>query len=597
MARERDERASGGEFISVCVRVRPANRREKAATAIRCHGDHSLEVNARKHEMFSCARVFGPATDQSEVYNRCGVRGLLSSSLAGYRATMFAYGQTGSGKTHTVLGSDDHDQYSEGIIPRLIREALDLRDQIYYAGDRDIKLRVSLIEVYREVVHDLLAPAEDRHSLHVREHPKYGFFVDGLLLQPCKNVDDTLGIVHDALADRKVCAHNLNSRSSRSHCMLSLHIDSLPMNGSTTPPTYGSLTMVDLAGSERPKETGSKGDALREAGHINRSLYTLGKVIRALTVRQKRGIGPKGPFRDSCLTKLLIGSLGGAGKTVMVACVSPTQHAAPESMRTLRFAMQVKGIQNKPVIQLDPREKLINDLRGEISRLREENAELREKLRTSTAQSEPATPLPLIHKTAYRQDNGMAVDTRTRASSKFQYSLPELETSARSPTSPGAQAHDTSEGPFPETHHTLHQTLPSSSPEGHWHPERHLEEELFRQLAQQLGQAHPVSHNDSNTTRVELPPTPVIHSKTLVVPQQPGARRQDHPDYQRRSLPFSQGALQHKTNISKPKRTGKRMKRGVKSRGHKAPSFEDKKREIRELLESVKNRNATGFVY
>ena len=52
--------------------------------------------------------------------------------------------------------------------------------------------------------------------------------------------------------------------------------------------------------------------------------------------------------------------------------------AVNESTRTLQFAMQVKGIRNRPLIQLDPREKLIQDLRLEIERLREENARLKE---------------------------------------------------------------------------------------------------------------------------------------------------------------------------------------------------------------------------
>jgi hypothetical protein len=134
-------------------------------------------------------------------------------------------------------------------------------------------------------------------------------------------VNSTLVEVVDALKSRHTAGHLLNERSSRSHCMLTLHVDSLPLEdeddddgdsggGGVRPPTYGSMTFVDLAGSERPKETGSSGNTLKDAGHINKSLYMLGKVINGMVSskgsRKKHNV----PFRDSALTKLLIGSLG-----------------------------------------------------------------------------------------------------------------------------------------------------------------------------------------------------------------------------------------------------------------------------------------------
>ena len=39
---------------------------------------------------------------------------------------------------------------------------------------------------------------------------------------------------------------------------------------------------VDLAGSERASQTASAGMRLKEGSHINRSLLTLGKVVRQL---------------------------------------------------------------------------------------------------------------------------------------------------------------------------------------------------------------------------------------------------------------------------------------------------------------------------
>lgn len=124
-------------------------------------------------------------------------------------------------------------------------------------------------------------------------------------------MNSTLIDVISALRGRQTSGHLLNERSSRSHCMLTLHVDSLPSQGEgqdeRSPPTYGSMTFVDLAGSERPKETGSSGKTLKDAGHINKSLYMLGKVISGMVKGRKKQLVP---YRDSALTKLLIGSLG-----------------------------------------------------------------------------------------------------------------------------------------------------------------------------------------------------------------------------------------------------------------------------------------------
>ena len=149
----------------------------------------------------------------------------------------------------------------------------------------------------------------------------------------------------------------------------------------------GRMTFVDLAGSERLKTTQSTGKVLHEAGFINRSLYVLGKVIAGL-VRTGGDLNHRDvPYRDSKLTKLLIGSLGGRTRTLLMACVTEASGSQAETLRTLKFSMSCARIRNRPVRFLDPQVKLILELRGEIKRLRDENSQLRTSIQTGPSDS------------------------------------------------------------------------------------------------------------------------------------------------------------------------------------------------------------------
>ena len=165
----------------------------------------------------------------------------------------------------------------------------------------------------------------------------------------------------------------MNSESSRSHAIMSVLIEQKMTHIVTSPEgkkveeksTRGSkFHFVDLAGSERIKRTNATGQGVKEGININKGLLVLGNVISALA-----SSGAKGgfvPYRDSKLTRLLKGSLGGNHKTLMVACVSPSGSNTDESLNTLRYANRAKNIQNKAVINMDAGSKMISDLRAQI---------------------------------------------------------------------------------------------------------------------------------------------------------------------------------------------------------------------------------------
>uniref|UniRef100_A0A3P8V674 Kinesin-like protein KIF21B n=1 Tax=Cynoglossus semilaevis TaxID=244447 RepID=A0A3P8V674_CYNSE len=124
---------------------------------------------------------------------------------------------------------------------------------------------------------------------------------------------------------------------------------------------------VDLAGSERLKRTGATGERAREGISINCGLLALGNVISALGDQAKKA--GHVPYRDSKLTRLLQDSLGGNSRTMMIACVSPSDRDFMETLNTLKYANRARNIKNKVVVNQDKTSQQINSLRAEIARL------------------------------------------------------------------------------------------------------------------------------------------------------------------------------------------------------------------------------------
>ncbi len=187
-----------------------------------------------------------------------------------------------------------------------------------------------------------------------------------------------MAILSEGVSNRKVATHDLNMDSSRSHSIFTVYIDIEYMDESEMAVTKrGKIQIVDLAGSERLKESNSSGNTAVETGHINKSLLTLGKVINVLSDSRKLQDNAYVPYRDSKLTMLLMDSIGGSSKTVMIACVTPSIIYAEETLNTLLYAKRVKNIRNKPIINIDPHEAYVLELKSQIKLLQDELALLK----------------------------------------------------------------------------------------------------------------------------------------------------------------------------------------------------------------------------
>ena len=364
------------ENIKVCLRIRPMSLQEKSRNDSSCIEPVSNEQlilshkNLRRSYTFNI--VFAPESSQEDIFFNCSIDKLIDSALDGYSVTIFAYGQTGSGKTYTIMGRDDainekilsNNKFS-GIMPKSIKyiwSTVGNRQQKYY-------IKVSFLEIYNEQINDLLNPTNT--NLQIRWDQKQGFFVEGLLVIECKKPQDIVEIILQGTKNRKKGSHDLNKDSSRSHSILTVYLISEYNSGGESYKKYGKISFVDLAGSERLKETNSKGGMVKETGNINKSLFVLGKVISSLT--DKKNTNQHIPYRDSKLTMLLMDSIGGTAKTLMIACVSPSSVYSDETMSTLNYASRTMNIKNKPLVQMDSKERAAEGLREENELYVEEN--------------------------------------------------------------------------------------------------------------------------------------------------------------------------------------------------------------------------------
>ncbi|TYI75869.1 hypothetical protein E1A91_D06G036900v1 [Gossypium mustelinum] len=172
----------------------------------------------------------------------------------------------------------------------------------------------------------------------------------------------------------------MNSQSSRSHAIFTISMEQKKIasclsgvNDDTADDILcAKLHLVDLAGSERAKRTGANGMRFKEGIYINKGLLALGNVISALGDEKKRKEGGHVPYRDSKLTRLLQDSLGGNSKTVMIACVSPADTNAEETLNTLKYANRARNIQNKAVVNRDPMASQLQAMRSQIEQLQAE---------------------------------------------------------------------------------------------------------------------------------------------------------------------------------------------------------------------------------
>uniref|UniRef100_A0A8C2PU85 plus-end-directed kinesin ATPase n=1 Tax=Cyprinus carpio TaxID=7962 RepID=A0A8C2PU85_CYPCA len=366
-----------GASVKVAVRVRPFNSRETSKESkciIQMSGNTTTIINPKapkETKSFNFDYSYWSHTSpedinyasQQQVYRDIGEEMLLHS-FEGYNVCIFAYGQTGAGKSYTMMGKQEKDQ--EGIIPLLCE---DLFTKINGKNtDNNMSYSVSYMEIYCERVRDLLNP-KNKGNLRVREHPLLGPYVEDLSKLAVTSYNDIQDLMDSGNKARTVAATNMNETSSRSHAVFNIIFTQKRYDSETD------NTSEKVHAAVRADSTGAKGTRLKEGANINKSLTTLGKVISALAEvvsnKKKKKVESFIPYRDSVLTWLLRENLGGNSRTAMVAALSPADINYDETLSTLRYADRAKQIRCNAVINEDPNNRLVRELKDEVSRLKD----------------------------------------------------------------------------------------------------------------------------------------------------------------------------------------------------------------------------------
>ena len=267
---------------------------------------------------------------------------------------------------------------NKGIVPISCDEIFKRIDKEKESNSDKFQFQVTIqmLEIYNEQVRDLFAKAGSGPSggLKVRMNPKSGVEVVGLTEWPVGSYKEIEERIDTATRNRTVAATNMNATSSRAHTVVTICYTQLELNAKGPgkhSEKKAKMNLVDLAGSERAESTGATGDRLKEGAAINLSLTMLGNVITALAEKSNN---PNKkvliPYRDSKLTCILQDALGGNAKTIMVCAISPADINFEETVGTLRYADRAKQIKNKPKVNIDPTELLIQQLKAENERLK-----------------------------------------------------------------------------------------------------------------------------------------------------------------------------------------------------------------------------------
>jgi kinesin family protein 18/19 len=389
-----DQSSNYKSNIIVAIRVRPLLEYESKISNVKCVSVNessslqlitpvnfnpyegkkylNLENTKIKHYKYNFDYSFDEYSTQEEIYNLTASH-LIPNILNGFNSTIFTFGTAGTGKTYTMFGNGEE----PGIMIRTLNDLFNqLREkdlEFYY------QIQLSYIEVYNENIYDLLS--NNKKMIEILSDPQKGFFLTGMTKKKINNPIEGYKLLVQGNRNRKVGNNIYYDNSSRSHTILLIHIVKNIANNNLSnklilnyieETEFGKFILVDLAGGEKDKQFTKNS----EGYYINKSLFALSNCMNSLVSLKNSNFIH---WRDSKLTKILKDSLSGNSKIVMIANISPSIIAIKDTLFTIQFCENIKGIKinakkniaSKPlhIIKYD---NIINGLKLQIAKMKEE---------------------------------------------------------------------------------------------------------------------------------------------------------------------------------------------------------------------------------
>lgn len=446
-------------FFSVGVRLRPINDDDVSLATTqsrtrfgrppkyphergwKCSSNTLEQTGVRRtpdKTVFSFDHMFDEDSSTQSVYDEM-VRPIVWGVSNGIHGTVFCYGQTGSGKTFTMQGNDLAVRQVDGLLQLAAKDIFKWIDEF----KRDSSVRISYFEIYNEQVGDLLSGVVEEdwsytagldtfegQPVMVRDDPKEGVQVNCRQVE-VKNVDVLLDMLQFGNRSRQVAATSMNHRSSRSHAIFRVMVETRATDGTSR---LSTLNLVDLAGSENSRTSETTHLRKREGGTINKSLLSLSKVIYSLSLPPASR--PKFiSYRDSKLTFILQPHLSGNALMAVICNVNPSHVFIEETRSTLRFASRAKLIETKAHVNevATDNSLLVEKLSLELEATQQALVAMRERsVELETASLEATSELKKVKQLIFgdeefRLDSVASRSTQRRKPPRAERSIPTID--------------------------------------------------------------------------------------------------------------------------------------------------------------------------
>ena len=336
------------------VEARSAFAHETCAQELVLH-----ETGKRNPTLFIFDTVFGESIDTRAVFDRLSPE--IASVLDGKNISLINIGSSNSGRLETLLGFKEPTQdrsFSQNfpecwglvqlILEMLINETVHRNIATLSLSGMDIELYLSCLDLTDERLGDLLGPMDREEEVQIQIN-KGKVTLPSIVRKKITNMREALEAIRLSTERRQEVATIDISKSMRSHSIYRIAICRR-----ATGEQLGLLNIIDMGGAEKHSSDTTDTDCKRpvaitkpeklkkiqkEASCINKSVTTLGRIIRL--IKQQRSMGIKDlciPYRESKLTRVLQDSIGGEAQTLMIVNINPSTKCVSQAKEILCFS-------------------------------------------------------------------------------------------------------------------------------------------------------------------------------------------------------------------------------------------------------------------